>query len=105
MWPPRSHLYSMLRRQGCAYISVCHRASAIAFHQRVFELQSGGAWEIRERAEGAPPAAIALANGAPPPCRGLRSRPRRCVRWCWESDTALLMRARRDRAESVTRQS
>jgi vitamin B12/bleomycin/antimicrobial peptide transport system ATP-binding/permease protein len=58
-----AHLYDLLRRQGCAYISICHRPSAIAFHQRVLELQNGGAWEIREQAG----AACSLAAGVSAP--------------------------------------
>lgn len=47
------HLFGMLRRAGCAFISVCHRPSAIDIHERVLFLKEGGEWEIRERSGGA----------------------------------------------------
>lgn len=47
------HLFGMLRRAGCAVISVCHRPSAIDLHERVLYLKERGEWEIRDRAGGA----------------------------------------------------
>jgi len=54
------HLFGMLRRAGCAFISVCHRPSAIELHERVLFLKEEGEWEIRERPGGASAAAEVL---------------------------------------------
>jgi len=39
-------LYSQIKESGMTYLSVGHRPSLLAFHDKVLELQGGGAWQI-----------------------------------------------------------
>lgn len=55
------HLYSLLQRTGIAYVSVGHRPSLMAYHDRALELFPGGKWRVvrideidAERAAAAP---------------------------------------------------
>jgi putative ATP-binding cassette transporter len=40
-------LYRELQRGGTTYISVGHRASLPAYHDRILELQGGGSWRLK----------------------------------------------------------